>query len=125
MAAALGQSQEALHKLAHDAARKAGFCKGSECTAAEVKAWARKEGKAQAGPLGAIARLLGAAPKSSASAEDDQVAAAERLARVLGAVCWALCGSYGLPLLAIVKHGVLRRRLQRPRVPSGQKAVEP
>ena len=30
------------------------------------------------------------------------------LARVLGAVCWALCGSYGLSLLAIVKHGVLR-----------------
>merc|ERR1719247_3901029 len=69
---------------------EAGFCSGSECTAAELAAWAKAQGKKLPGPLGAIGRLLALedeAKQAAASSEqaDSEVAAAERLARALGA----------------------------------------
>ena len=37
LAGALGMSEQSLQKPAQDAASKAGFCKGSECTDAEMR----------------------------------------------------------------------------------------
>merc|ERR1719460_2595776 len=58
VAKALGLSKEELLKLAQDAAKKAGFCKADKCTAEELAAWAKAQGKDLPAPLGAIARLL-------------------------------------------------------------------
>ena len=43
VAKALGLSKEKLHKLATDAAQKAGFCKADKCTAEELVAWANTQ----------------------------------------------------------------------------------
>ena len=58
-----------LRKLAHDAAKKAGFCSGSECTEAELAAWAKAEGRHLPAPLGALGRLLASHSEAAEAAE--------------------------------------------------------
>jgi hypothetical protein len=58
VASGLDMSRDQLYKMAQEAAKKGGFAHGWECTAKELKRWARLHGKDLDPPLGAYARLI-------------------------------------------------------------------
>jgi hypothetical protein len=59
---ALGLGNEAMQKRAKDAAKKAGLCKGSTCTKAQILSWAKTIGKRMPAKLGVVARMFALIP---------------------------------------------------------------